>query len=70
VKNLHASLYWSKHYGEYAIREASRRQLAERTRASREPRGLRHLGLACRNVLSSLRATSEPNDSPAVEPVE
>ena len=57
MNNLYASLYWSKHYGEYATREASRRQLAKRTRALRDqPLRLRHAVFPWRrNVLAHLR---------------
>ena len=62
MNNLYASLYWSKHYGEYATREASRRQLAKRTRALQDqPLRLRHaVALWRRNVLAHLRRATRP----------
>ena len=57
MNNLYASLYWSKHYGEYATREASRHQLAKRTRALRDqPFRLGHAVFRWRrNMLAHLR---------------
>jgi hypothetical protein len=66
VNNLYASLYWSRHYGEYATREASRRQLAKRTRAVRDqPLRLWHaVPLWRRNVLAHLRRARRPAGQP------
>ena len=56
MNNLYASLYWSRHYGEHATREASRHQLAKRTRTVRDqPLRLRHAVPPWRNVLTHLR---------------
>jgi hypothetical protein len=46
---------WSKHYREERLAEASRRHIVEWARVSREPRGLRRVGLAWRNPLALLR---------------
>ena len=65
MNNLYASLYWSRHYGEYATREASRRQLAKRTRAVRDqPLRLRHAVPLWRNVLAHLRRVTRPAGQP------
>ena len=45
---------WSKQYREDALQEARMRHLVQRTRADREPRGLRRLGLAWSEVLAPL----------------
>ena len=66
MNNLYASLYWSRHYGEYATREASRRQLAKRTRALRDqPLRLRQAVVPpWRNVLAHLRRATRPAGQP------
>ena len=66
MNNLYASLYWSKHYGEHAAREASRRQLAKPTRALRDqPLRLRHaVSLWRRNVLAHLCRATKPAGQP------
>jgi hypothetical protein len=48
---------WSVHYREDALREVSRRHLAEQARASRDPQhGARRIGLSSwRNPLAPLR---------------
>jgi hypothetical protein len=51
---------WSKQYREERLTEARVRHLVERTRASREPRGVWRIGLAWRTPLA-LRRTVDPS---------
>jgi hypothetical protein len=60
---------WRHQYCQERLAEASRLHLEAKLRAIREQRGPRHLGLALRNALASLRASSESRD-PSAEPVE
>ena len=46
---------WSKHYREEALQQAQTRHLVKQARTSREPRGLRRVGLAWSNALTLLR---------------
>jgi hypothetical protein len=46
---------WSKNYREEALQQAQTRNLVERARTSREPSGLRRVGLAWSNALTLLR---------------
>ncbi len=45
---------WSRLYREERLTGASNRHLLGRTRAGREPRGLRRVGLAWTNALAAL----------------
>jgi hypothetical protein len=64
----HYELYsWSHQYRQERLAEAGRLHLEAKLKASRKPRGPRHLASALRNAFASLRATSESDDSPAVE---
>ena len=58
MHNPHDLHSWSKHYREERLAEARVRLLLGRARASREPRGLRHVGLAWRNSLARLRGVA------------
>jgi hypothetical protein len=56
VHNPYYDLHsWSKHYREERLAEANGRYLVERARTSREPRGLRRVGLAWSNALTLLQ---------------
>ena len=67
---MHHELYsWSHQYRQERMAEASRLHLEKQLRASRGPREPRGLGSALRNVLASLRASSESSDRAAGEPV-
>jgi hypothetical protein len=49
---------WSKQYREERLEEARVWHLLGRARASREPRGLRHVGLTWRHSLARLRGVA------------
>jgi hypothetical protein len=66
----HYELYsWSTQYRQERLAEAGRLHFEKKLRASREPREPRSFGSALRDVLASLRASSESSDRATGEPV-
>jgi hypothetical protein len=67
----HYELYsWSHQYRQERLAEAGRLHLEKKLRANRKPREPRGLGSALRNVLASLRPSSEPKGRATGEPAE
>jgi hypothetical protein len=58
MHNPHDLHSWSKQYREERLEEARVRHLLGLARTSREPRGLRSVGLAWRNSLARLRGVA------------